>query len=222
MERDKKSLIQILTSLRWPIYILSALIFIGLVTGLVVREVRVSRGEASIRAIEEIETKYQEWQETGEENNIPPEITTEALGITAQYPRQYGSLRAYQLLSRIAWEEEDYQKVLEYSLDLVDRFASSHSAPASLYTAAAAYEEQDDPAQAQMLYQQLVNTYPDSFEVPQALFSIGRIQEEAALYEEAAETYTKLFDEFSSLDWGKFAKNRIIYLQTAGHLIGDE
>jgi len=72
--------------------------------------------------------------------------------------------------------------------------------------------------QAMYLYQYLVNNFPKSVHVPEALINLAALYEAKGAYKEAGEIYGRLESDFSNNAWTKLAQNQMLRLITEGHL----
>ena len=88
----------------------------------------------------------------------------------------------------------------------------------SLFNAAVAFEELDEPDKALANYKMITDIYSDNYLLPHAFFSLGRLYEQKKEYDLALSIYNRLEDDYSASNWTKIARNRIIALNVSGKI----
>jgi TolA-binding protein len=91
-------------------------------------------------------------------------------------------------------------------------------APRALLQAASWRWNADDDAGALELFRELTRRFPSSSQTPEALYAVGRIQQEAGRYAQASETYTELGRRFPTTPTGREGRWRAGWVR---YLAGD-
>ncbi len=110
-----------------------------------------------------------------------------------KYPSSQKSVQAKLLLGQCYFFKNQYLKAFEIfqSLSQYTEFRD-----ATLFWLSETYFKGGDYRQAEKNYLQLINTYPNSSYVPQALYSLGWTYFEQSNYKEAKDSFTKLISRF--------------------------
>lgn len=193
---------------------------VGLVALFAYVQIHNARVDDSLTQVEELQTDYQDWLNAEEEQkaDLESSILEDAESIIQDYSGFYAASRALHIRANVHWEEGRVDKAVQDFQRLADEYRNSYLAPLALYNAASGLEETGKPEAAANALSQLVERYADSGapEVPRALFSLGRIAEQQQNYEQAAEHYRRLSDEYGNSSWTNLAKDRMIWLSTQG------
>ncbi len=198
--------------------IVVALAVIGLFVGL---EITTNRTQRSLVLAEELQTSYDDWLFLAQELRASEfeTLVTQIDNLLESYPRTYAAQRAIYLHAQALTELERWAEASEHYVDLADRFPDAYLAPISLMQAAVATENAADPDLVLDILSRLVNDYDaESAEIPRALFSIGRINEELDNIVDAAESYNRLIDDYPGSSWTNLARDRIITLTVQGRI----
>lgn len=202
--------------------ILFGALIVGIITFAVISEVTKNRLSGSTRHIETVQEKYDSWLGAETEENtatLEKEILEETEAVINKYPKLYAAQRAYFIRADLFFEKENWEKAIENYKTIRLQFPQSYLAPISLVNAAAAAEESGDRAGAIEIYNDLLEQYRETFPgTAEALFSLGRLYEQNGDFLAASRTYEDLEDNFSSTNWTKLARNRIIKLKVDGKL----
>lgn len=110
-----------------------------------------------------------------------------------KYPASPKSVQAKLLLGQCYFFKNQYLKAFEIfqSLSQYTEFRD-----ATLFWLSETYFKGGDYKQAEKNYLQLINTYPNSSYVPQALYSLGWTYFEQSNYRQAKDAFTKLISRF--------------------------
>ncbi|WP_018525256.1 tetratricopeptide repeat protein [Alkalispirochaeta alkalica] len=205
-----------LGSHRKPLFGISIALIALVFASVVAYQVHHNRQEQAARQAEEISESWLSWQNEQDdqsETDIREAIET----LLAAHPRSYGALRALHILMLLEWEMEQFEEAEAAGLRLAEAFPRSHLTGAALATAAAAAEEQGDPARAREILSRIARGEGSpTAEEPRALFNLGRLAEELQDYDEALEYYNRLAGDHPESNWTKLARNRIIWLTSQG------
>jgi tetratricopeptide (TPR) repeat protein len=197
-------------------------IIVGVITFAVVSEIIGKRAGDSTYMVEQVQKDYESWSiEESEEQKQELEnfILDRTEEIITTYPRLYAAQRAHFIRGNLFFEKEMWEESVAEFVLLADTFPRSYLAPISLVNAAVALEENGSPDKAIEFYQRISDTYRDTFVgIPEALFSLGRMHEQQNDYAAAQEVYEDLEDNFSSSNWTKLARNRIIKMKVDGKI----
>lgn len=195
----------------------------ALIAFFVYTEVTNARLESSTRLVETLQEDYDQWlnAEEGEQRQeLEEALLEDAESIISTYPRYYAAARALFIRANVQWEKENYPEAVSDYQRVADEHPDSHLAPVALYNAAAGLEESGDVAGAASSLETLLERYrsQDAPEIPRALFSLGRIQEQQSNFEAAAQRYRELIDSYGNSSWTSLARDRIIWLTTQGRI----
>lgn len=210
------------------IFFLSFLIAIALffIIFAIASEVKNRRIEESTIMVEELQKQFEKWSENmdKEEAEQPEdmgetdkELIAEADSILEKYPNLYAAQRALYIKGNVYYKKSEWSSAAEVFILLQERFPKSYLAPIALHIAAIASEEMDEIDRALKLHNQIISSYASMYpDTPRSIFTIGRLYEHKEQYEEAKEQYNTLINEYTSSNWTKLARDRIIYLQSKG------
>jgi len=213
--REKVS--RFLSTYRIAIIAVAGIILVVVATLSIYSIVRGKRIEASTLMAEELQDSFEEWEAAGEaeKENLEKEILSGAEEIISSYEGLFAAARAHMLRAQIHVAKEEWKSAETDFLKVADSYADTYLAPVALMSAAVSREEQENYEAAIELYRRVEENYSDrSPAAPHALFSIGRLNEVLDRRDAALEAYNGLIDDFSSSDWTKPARSRIIYLES--------
>ncbi len=197
-------------------------IVVGVITFAVVSEIVGKRLGDSTYMVEQVQKDFDSWviEESEEQKQALEDfILDETENIINTYPRLYAAQRARFIRGNLFFEKEMWVESVDEFVLLADTFPQSYLAPISLVNAAVALEEDGDTAKAVEFYQRISDEYRDDFAgIPEVLFSLGRLHEQQDDYTSAQEVYEDLEDNFSSSNWTKLARNRIIKMKVDGKI----
>jgi len=197
----------------------SLVVAVSVVTIGIVSAVAHQRLVKSTAALEAAEAGFDEWiaMETGDAKTAAADaLLADAEDISARYRGSYADLRASVIKARVLYERKDYAGSEAAYASIAETAPESHLAPISLMNAAAMAEERGDPAAAQAHMAKALERYPDAPGTGRTLFSLGRVLEGMKSYGEAMEYYGRLVATGEDSDWTKLARDRIIFLKSAG------
>jgi TolA-binding protein len=210
-----------LTKYRKPIVATIAVVAVAVVALVVVLTVRSNRAEAALTNVEGLQDEYDDWLTLEEEEQADAYegLSRQAAEVIETYPATYAAARARIIDASALAELERWQDATDRYVEVADQFPDTYLAPVSLMDAAVAAENGGDPERALELHQRIVDEYEDeSAEVPRALFSIGRINEQRDEIADAAEAYRRLVEDYPASSWTNLARNRIITLTVEGRI----
>ena len=125
----------------------------------------------------------------------------------------YAAARAYSLAADIYFTRSDWAKAEEAWVLAARKAPRIYLAPASLFNAAVAAEEQGKLDAALDYFRQSLGfsvVYPAA---PRARFNIGRLHEQRKEKTEAREAYLELIEKSPDSPWANLAHNRLIVLE---------
>lgn len=210
------------------IFMLSFLLAIALffIVFAIVSEVKSHRVEESTLMAENLEARYDTWAENMDKeeeekpdnlSEIEEDLISQADEIWETYPNLYAAQRALYVKGNIFYKKEDWASAAEVFITLQERFQDSYLAPIALHIAAIASEEMDDIDGALELHNLIVSLYSETYpDTARSIFTLGRLYEYKGQYEEASNQYNILISEYTTSNWTKLARDRIIYLQAEG------
>lgn len=202
---------------RFIIFWILLCIVIAVIIGIFIwNEIDKNIKEKSATLVEEAGEKYAEWISESDENiktAVEEELLEDLSAIIKEYPKKYAAQRALSIRANLYYEKEEWEKAaIDYS-DVAESFPKSFYSPVALFNAAVCFDEIDESGSALAALTKLVTTYKDSYNVPYALYMMGRISEQNGKHSEAEQYYVQLKDDYSHSNWSKLAQNRIIYLK---------
>ncbi|MFO8041618.1 MAG: tetratricopeptide repeat protein [Alkalispirochaeta sp.] len=193
-------------------------VLVAIIAAVVVAQVMSARNDASIRAAEELQELWDDYDADSEDASVAQEDVREAVSqLIDEYPRTYGALRARMILAELEWQLENWEAAQDAYMAVVDEHGRNHLTGPALFSAAAAAEEAGNLDRARELYGRVADGEGDpTTEVPHALFNLGRIAELQSDQALAIEYYNRLIDDHSSSNWTNLGRNRIIWLTSQG------
>ena len=154
-------------------------------------------------------------EETDEQKEKVQEILIQVKNLSEKNAKNSVGSRAYMFEAEIEFALGDFASAKDSWLKAVTANEKAYTSPLCWYNAAVCCENLNDLDGAVELLNKAVERKDFSLK-PRALYSLGRIEDQRKNYEKAAEYYTRLNDEFSSLTWAQLAKSRLIALESEG------
>jgi len=174
------------------------------------------KADKSVLAAEQIDEKLMDYMTAADEDKaaLKEDLTGLIDSAKSDYAHLYAHLRALDAESQILADEEEWGKAADSFLAIADEFPKSYMASVSLLNASAMMEQNGDAQGALAPLERVVNDYKTvSPDVPEALFSLGRLNEGLGQSDKALEYYGRIGDEYSSSSWNNLAKSRIIAIK---------
>ena len=219
--RPMDVLIAFLTRHRTTIMITVGVIVVAVVALIIVLSVQNSRTERSLAAVDELREDFDDWLESDAEAAAYDLLAEDAASIIDSYPGTYAAARARLIDAKALVELERFEEAAGIFLEVAEGTSDTYLAPVSLMDAAIALEHAGDSDRALEIHRRLADEYgDDTAEVPRALFSIGRLNEQADRVADAADAYRRLIDDYPASSWTNLARNRIITLTVEGRIGG--
>ncbi|MFW5776903.1 MAG: tetratricopeptide repeat protein [Spirochaetota bacterium] len=221
--RPMDVLIAFLTRHRTTIMITVGVIVVAVVALIIVLSVQNTRTERSLAAVDELREDFDDWLESDAQAQEAAYdlLAEDAASIIDSYPGTYAAARARLIEANALVELERWEEAAGIFLEVAEGTSDTYLAPVSLMDAAIALEHAGDSDRALVIHQRLADEYGDNTaEVPRALFSIGRLNEQADRVADAAEAYRRLIDDYPASSWTNLARNRIITLTVEGRIGG--
>lgn len=122
--------------------------------------------------------------------------------------------RADLLCAELLYQQNDYEKALNYWNDAAKKSKKSYIAPIAYYQMGVCCEQLNNLEEAAENYR-IASESKEFALVPHAKFSYARVLETLGKIDEAINVYTQLNDDYPSDDWAKLAKTRIILLNVS-------
>ncbi len=213
----KEKLIAFLTRYTYLIVAVVGVAAVVLISIAVYTAVMNSRIEKSTVMAEELVDTFEEWRSADDADKavLEEEIRAGAEEILDDYPKLYAGARAGMVLGELNTAMEQWEAAEKSFIEVAETFPKSYLAPIALMSAAVSREESGDAEGALELYRKIGEEYAEGSPVAaHAVFSIGRLNESLNDREGALEAYNRVVDNFSSSNWTKPARSRIIYLET--------
>jgi len=213
----KEKVTQFLTTYRNIIIAVGVVAVVVIASMAIYSTVMSSRIENSTVEAEELQKSFDEWKSAEEEQKaeLEEQIIDQAEEIISSYGGLFAAARAHMVLGQIYVEKESWEDAEGEFITVADSFPKTYLAPVALMSAAACREESGDYEGALEFYRRVESDYAEtSPAAPHALFSIGRLNERLNNREAALKAYNGLVDDFSSSNWTKPARSRIIYLES--------
>ncbi len=219
--RPMDVLIAFLTRHRTTIMITVGVIVVAVVALIIVLSVQNTRTEQSLAAVDELREDFDDWLESDAEADAYDLLAEDAASIIDSYPGTYAAARARLIDAKALVELERFEEAAAIFLEVAEQASDTYLAPVSLMDAAIALEHAGDSDRALEIHRRLADEYgEDTAEVPRALFSIGRLNEQADRVADAADAYRRLIDDYPASSWTNLARNRIITLTVEGRIGG--
>jgi len=198
--------------------VLLGLIAVALITVAVVSNIRAKNLETDTQKIESIQDEYSSYMsmtDTTKKAELKKKIMNNINLIIKKGSKTYPLERALFIQGNIFYDNSEWLKSSESFDKLAKLFPKSYLAAVALLNASSAYEENKDIDKAIERYQQVLDNYSQvSPDIPNVLFSIGRLYEVKKDIKAARKSYNNLIDRFPESNWTKLARSRIIFLDT--------
>ena len=110
---------------------------------------------------------------------------------------------------------QDYDRAIDYYKEIHDRFPNSSKAAYAHWKCAWLTYRQNRPEQAKKYFDQQIEFYPTSNEVPNAIYWRGRMAEDDHDYGLARSYYLKLTDRYRNYYYGVSARKRLATMPNA-------
>ena len=110
---------------------------------------------------------------------------------------------------------QDYDRAIDYYKEIHDRFPDSSKASYAHWKCAWLIYRQNHPEQAKKYFDQQIEFYPASNEVPNAIYWRGRVAEDDHNYGLARAYYLKLTDRYRNYYYGVAARKRLATMPDA-------
>ena len=110
---------------------------------------------------------------------------------------------------------QDYDRAIDYYKEIHDRFPNSSKASYAHWKCAWLTYRQNRPEQAKKYFDQQIEFYPASNEVPNAIYWRGRMAEDDHNYGLARAYYLKLTDRYRNYYYGVAARKRLATMPDA-------
>jgi len=110
---------------------------------------------------------------------------------------------------------QDYDRAIDYYKEIHDRFPNSSKAAYAHWKCAWLTYRQNRPEQAKKYFDQQIEFYPTSNEVPNAIYWRGRMAENDKDYGLARSYYLKLTDRYRNYYYGVSARKRLATMPDA-------
>ena len=221
--RPMDVLIAFLTRHRTTIMITVGVIVVAVVALIIVLSVQNTRTERSLAAVDELREDFDDWlaNDPGAQAEGYDLLAENAAAIIDSYPDTYAAARARLIEAKALVELERWEEAAPIFLEVADGMSETYLAPVSLMDAAIALEHAGESDGALEIHRRIADEYgDDTAEVPRALFSIGRLNEQANRVADAADAYRQLIDDYPASSWTNLARNRIITLTVEGRIGG--
>ncbi|MFW5716810.1 MAG: tetratricopeptide repeat protein [bacterium] len=221
--RPMDVLIAFLTRHRSTIAIVVGVLVVSVVALIIVLSIQNARTERALTAVDELQQDFEDWLQTDadEQTDTYDELAAEVAAVIDGYPRTYAAARARLVDAQALVELDRWDEAAERFLEVADQLPEAYLAPVSLMDAAIALEHAGETDRALEIHRRIADEYDgETAEAPRALFSIGRLNEQADRIAEAAEAYRQLIDGYPASSWTNLARNRIITLTVEGRIGG--
>ncbi|WP_010258465.1 tetratricopeptide repeat protein [Treponema primitia] len=208
IQRNRKALLITMIS--------AVVIVIGFIAGFTIRDMV---QEKAISAVEDFSRRYDILVIDINEPTKAEEVRLllDELNAFGEKHSGYAGARAYSLAASIYTEKKDWAEAEEAWTHTAKSAGKSYLAPAALFNAAVAAEEQGNLTQAISLYSESaahVSDFPGS---ARAQFSIGRLNESQGDTQAALEAYRLIPEKWTNeTTWVNLAQDRIIVLSNSG------
>jgi soluble lytic murein transglycosylase len=114
---------------------------------------------------------------------------------------------------------KDYDRAIDYYRELHERFPSGTKAAYAHWKCAWLTYRQNRKEQAKKYFDEQIDFYPGTNEVPNAMYWRGRMAEDEGQYGAARAYYQKLAERYRNYYYGVLARKRLATLQTAPSVI---
>ena len=221
--RPMEVLIDFLTRHRTTIAITVGVLVVAIVALIIVLSVQNARTERALAAVDELKQDFEDWLQTDADAQAAAydALAEDVAAVIDSYPRTYAAARARLVDAQALVELDRWDEAAERYLEVADQSAETYLAPVSLMDAAIALEHAGETDRALEIHRRIADEYDgETAEAPRALFSIGRLSEQADRIADAAEAYRQLIDGYPASSWTNLARNRIITLTVEGRIGG--
>jgi tetratricopeptide (TPR) repeat protein len=187
-------------------------VVIGFIAG---NAVRSSMREKANSAVEDFAQRYEVLVIDINEPEKAEEVTTllEELNAFAGKTSGYAGARAWSLAASIYAEQKNWESAESAWRNSAKKAGNSYLAPASLFNAAVAAEEQGNLDQAVELYAESASHVSGFPAAARAQFEIGRLRESQGDTQAALEAYRLIQEKWANEStWINLAQSRIILL----------
>ena len=199
------------------LFILLGVIVAAIIVVAVIDSVTDKRANASAERIEAVQKDFDDWMVLEDDDSEKPAkqqaLLDELDGVISDYSATYAAQRAFYLKGGIYFQNENWSEAASLYEDSADINTDSYIAPISLMLAASSYENAGEYQKALDIYIRVSDVYKDTFpDVPRAMLSIDRLNEQLGNNDAALEAYNSLLDVYPNSGWSSFARTRIIQL----------
>jgi tetratricopeptide (TPR) repeat protein len=190
------------------------------VTGFIAgNAIRSSLREKANSAIEDFIQRYEVLVIDINESEKAEDVQTllDELNAFAKKNSGYAGARAYSLAASVYAEQKDWAQAESAWRNSATKAGKSYMAPASLFNAAVAAEEQGKTEEAIGLYTESTAHGSDFPSGARAQFEIGRLRESQGDTQAALEAYRLIPEKWANeSNWINLAQSRIILLSNTG------
>ncbi|MCR5607351.1 MAG: tetratricopeptide repeat protein [Treponema sp.] len=201
---------------RKPVLCVAAIVVVAIVVGIVTACVT-----DSIRKNDSIALDSISFELTKNSSALSDEEISERRKVAMDKLSSYASkkniigARANLLIAELYYQMDDFENARSHYLNVASISNKSYLAPNAYYNAAQCSESLKDYENAVSYYEKAL-TYNDFAASSHTLFNIGRVKEQLKDYEGAKEAYSKITSSYSSDEWAKLAKSRLIDFDLKG------
>jgi tetratricopeptide (TPR) repeat protein len=188
----------------------------GCIAGFAIRSALYDK---ALSALEDFSERYDKLVMDFNEPEKAADVQTLLDDITAFAAKQSGfaAAQAYSMAASIHAEKKDWALAEKAWTDSARGGAKTYLAPASLFNAAVAAEEQGKVPEAIALYTESASYAADFPEAPRAQFAVGRLLETQGDTQGALEAYRVIREKWAmAAVWINLAQNRILTLENSG------
>ncbi|HAK45065.1 MAG TPA: hypothetical protein DCO79_03985 [Spirochaeta sp.] len=199
------------------LWIILAILVAAIIVVAVIDSVTSKKANESAQRIESVQKDYEEWlgiEEDDSEKDAEQQILVEELdAVISEYPSSYAAQRALYLKAGINFKNNEWAEAAVLFTESADVNRDSYLAPIALMIAASSYENAGSYQNAIDIYLNIYADYDKVYpDVPRAMLSIGRLQEQLGNKDAAVDAYNELLDTYPGSGWASFARTRIIQL----------
>ncbi|MDC7225870.1 MAG: tetratricopeptide repeat protein [Spirochaetales bacterium] len=197
------------------LWIILAVIVAAIVIVAVIDSVSDRKANESALRIESVQKDYEEWMrlEEDEKNEKQQELFDKLDSVTDDYPASYAAQRADYLKGGVYFQNEEWTKAAEFFKASAEVNRNSYLAPIALMLSASSYENAGEYHEALDIYIDVYKNYDKIYpDVPRAMLSIGRLNEQLGDKSAAIDAYNNLLDEYPGSGWASFARTKVIQL----------
>ena len=164
------------------------------------------------------EASAEKWYQSAEiarNANDDAELTTVLQHLRATTPTSPWLEAALFTAGNMYLLREDYDRAIDYYKEIHERFPNSSKASYAHWKCAWLSYRQNRPEQAKKYFDQQIEFYPTSNEVPNAMYWRGRMAENDHEYGLARAYYVKVTDRYRNYYYGVAARKRLATLPDA-------